>query len=415
MFALIDCNNFFASCEIVFNPKLSGKALGILSNNDGCVIARSMEAKKLGVEMGQPIFHYRKWIEAKKLTVLSSNFSLYADISYRVMQTLASFDLPMEIYSVDEAFIFVDGINKPYDLASSIRRKIKKWTGIPVSIGMAPTKTLAKIASEVGKKNKGIEIINDERTRVSLLKQTLIHDVWGIGRKMSQRLRSYGIQTAYAFASQQDHWIKKTTTVCGLKTALELRGTSSYSLGEEEIPKQSITSSRSFHTKVEEKKLLEETIASFIAKAAVSLREQSSRAGAIHLFIATSPFAQNYYGNSVYISLPCASSYTPTLIYYAKKALTHIYRPNFLYKKAGITLLELSSDQVYQQDLFTQEKEYEKKEELMHTIDSINRYFDKKALFFLSEGKRKDFMNKRENLSYRYTTQWNELIVAKAK
>lgn len=413
MFALIDCNNFFASCETVFNPKLRRKALGILSNNDGCIIARSKEAKDLGIKMGEPAFHFKKWIETGKLTVLSSNFTLYGDMSHRVMQTIASFDLPMEIYSIDEAFLTLDGLKESSlpTFGKEIRRRILQWTGIPVSIGIGKSKTLAKVAASIAKKDpEGVKAIIDEKERVNILQNISAQEVWGIGKRMGKRLSTHRIYTAYDLTLSPNHLIQKILTIQGVRVSLELQGEKVFTLEEDNSPKQTILCSRSFNRAVTSKKAIEEAVTAFVSRAAEKLRDQKTRASAISVFLSTSRFEAPFYANQATTTLSCPTCYTPSLISAAKKGLETIFRKGLSYKKAGVMLLDLTSINEYQQDFFTEDSAYPEKEALMKVVDTINQRYDKQALFFLGTGKPKDFMNKREHISAHYTTKWDDIL-----
>jgi DNA polymerase V len=415
MFALIDCDNFYATCEAVFNPKLMGLPLVILSNNDGCIIARSKEAKQMGIQMGEPAFHYRNWIDAGKLHTLSSNFPLYADMSHRVVQTLMSFDLPFEIYSIDEAFLSLEDIplSKIYPLVFKIRQTILRWTGIKVSIGVGKTKTLAKAATRKAKKGKGIYLILNNRTRILHLQSLDVKDIWGIGSRLAKRLYRHQIYTAWDLVQTPSSLIQKLITVQGVRIMLELEGKEALSLDNRKDASKSILCSRTFNRSVSEKSLLEESLASFTSRAAEKLREQSLKTAAINVFIQTSKHKQDYYFHQSTVTMPIPTSYTPTLIRYAKKALHSVYIEDLPYKKLGVILVDLSPDQVTQKDLFSEEPAMQKQDNLMKVIDAINRRYDKEALFFLGKGDKKDYTEKREKISSSYTTRWDEIPTVK--
>ncbi len=308
MFALVDCNNFYASCEEVFNPKLAQKPLVILSSNDGCVIARSKRAKEVGIPMGIPAFQIKDQIERGDIAALSSNFTLYADLSNRVMSVLESFSPDMEIYSIDEAFFRLE---PPYELqAHAIRNKVKQWTGIPISIGIAPTKTLAKLANRLVKKTgEGVYLLEKPNLIRKALEQTLPIDIWGIGRGVTDTLKKKNIHTAAQLVDQEDGWIRKLLGVTGYRTVLELRGTPCIELEETE-KRDSIICSRSFGHRIDSLALLEEAVATFTTRAAEKLREQGSRAAFLSVSIATSPFSGPYESRSCHIHLPIPTCYS---------------------------------------------------------------------------------------------------------
>ncbi|HSX12713.1 MAG TPA: Y-family DNA polymerase, partial [Rhabdochlamydiaceae bacterium] len=339
-FFLIDCNAFFVSCEKLFNPGLSQKPVVVLSNNDGCVVARSKEAKALGIPMGAPAFKYQSLFKEKEVQVFSSNFSLYSDISYRVMRVLSQFTCDMEEYSVDEAFLLLD-CPHPREKAAEIKQRVLQWTGIPVSIGIGKTKTLAKVANDLAKKEEkanGIFFLDTPESIDAALKWLPVSEIWGIGRRLEDSLHAYGIHTALAFKNAADSWLKKLFSVTVYKTALELRGIHCLSLDTVAPAKQSITCSRSFAKPVYTLDSLNEALATFTASAAEKMRAEESYASFLSVFLTTSPFIPNAYGNSAHLSLPEPTSYTPLLISYAKEALKTIYKEDYGYKKVGVIL-----------------------------------------------------------------------------
>jgi len=408
MFALIDCNNFYASCERVFNPKLKNKAICVLSNNDGCVIARSNEAKKMGIKMGQPAFQLKELVRTKQLTLLSSNFTLYGDMSDRVMQTLRDFGFDMEIYSIDEAFLHLPFPEfEAEKVAEEIRSRILKWTGIPVSVGVANTKTLAKLANRIAKKGAGTFVLTDNTDEI--LAKTPLTDIWGIGKRCALRLSKSSVLTAKAFIEKEDLWIRKKLGVTGLKTALELRGTPSFSLEDAPEPKKSILCSRSFKDPILDLKTLEERLSKYTANALIKLRKQKMHAASISIFIATSPFEEStYYANSCTITLPLPSDYTPKFLDLMKKGLARIFKESKRYKRAGVILADFSSIKGLQTDLFSSVEKDPRKKEAMRMLDKINAKYDKEALFFAAEGLSKNF--RKSHSTPKYTTSWNDLI-----
>ncbi len=415
-FFLIDCNAFFVSCEKVFNPQLANKPVVVLSNNDGCVIARSKEAKALGIPMGTPAFKYKQLFKEKKVIVFSSNFSLYSDMSYRVMSVLAQFTDDMEEYSVDEAFLLLD-VADPLKKAAEIRNKVLQWTGIPVSIGIGPTKTLAKVANDLAKKEEkteGIFLLDTQEKVDGTLKCLPVSDIWGIGKRLEEALSAYGICTALAFKKCEDSWLKKLFSVTTYKTALELRGIPCLSLETVPCAKQTLTCSRSFAQPISDLTSLNEALATYTASAAEKMRREDSYASFLSVFLTTSPFIQNAYGNSVSISLIEPTDYTPLLIQCAKEALKSIYKDNYPYKKVGVTLCGLVSKNCYQRDLFgEQPMQTEKKIKAMQLLDAVNGVWGDDALQFAAEGTQKPWKSKRECTSQRYTTCWEELLIVK--
>jgi len=415
MFALIDCNNFYASCEEVFNPSLSKKPLIILSNNDGCIIARSKKAKELGIQMGDPAYLFKERVDRGEIQMLSSNFTLYADMSQRVMQTLESYSPQMEIYSIDEAFFELEdrSADRLCEDGLKIRQKVKQWTGIPVSIGIAPTKTLAKIANETAKKHpefSGVRVLISQFEIRKQLEKTEPEDIWGIGSALAQRLRTGRIYTACELIDREDRFIQHLIGISGYRTVLELRGISCFPFEEESEKKQSIVCSRSFGRKVSDIRDLEESVAAFASRGAEKLRNQKSRASFLSVFIATSPFVQPYESRSCHIELPNPTSFTPELIRLAKKGLRSIYRPHFAYKKAGVLLGDFVDENSEQIDYLTPGNENPKKTKLMQTIDRINRRYGKNAVQFAAEGLDPSWRSNRANASPKFTTSWNELL-----
>lgn len=415
MFALIDCNNFYASCECVFNPQFIGKPLVVLSNNDGCVIARSKEAKALGIPMGIPVFKIKDVILRHNVVTCSSNFSLYGDLSHRVMETLKQFSPNMQIYSIDEAFLDLEPAYANREYAIQIQKTVLKWTGIMISIGFAATKTLAKAANLVAKKNvkwKGIYFLEGEVQVEQLLKELPVEEIWGIGSKTKILLNRFGIYTAWEFRQTEDLWIRKKLGVVGLRTAWELRGISC--LGSEEISpdKKSIICSRSFVTPVREFDELSEILASFIARAVEKARHQESVVSFFKVYIATSPHRDEpYYSNYAQIVLPQPTAYTPELITYAKDALKKIFKPGLLYKKAGVMLGGLVPEQGFQQNLFAMPvKDQKKREVIMKLMDKMNKDFGKKVLRLAAEGIGQSAVTRDKKHLKRFTTRWDDLL-----
>lgn len=411
LFALVDCNNFYASCERVFHPKLERRPVVVLSNNDGCIIARSNEAKALGIPMGAPLFEWRELMERCKVAVCSSNYILYGDLSKRVMETLSQYSPDMQIYSIDEAFLHLDRKNC-LQVAHQARYNVKKCTGIPVSIGLAPTKTLAKVANHIAKKDpstKGVFLLEDQKAIRERLETLPVTEVWGIGKRLGERLAKFGIRYAQAFADADDLWIRRNFHVTGLRTAYELRGVSCLALEEATPPKKSICCSRSFSRPIEKIEELSEAVATYTARAAEKLRKDGSRASCITLFATLHPFTLHHTTN-LQIVLPEPTHYTPHLLHYAKYALSKLFRPGYAYRKVGVILEGLVSGGSYQPNLFTPKRPTRSQEALMFRIDKINKGQRKKQLHFAAEGINPTWKMQQRRCTQRYTTRWDELL-----
>lgn len=409
MYALVDCNNFYASCEEVFNPSLAKHPLAILSNNDGCVIARSKKAKELGVKMGDPAFLYK---DRKEIRMLSSNFALYADMSERVMQTLETFSPDMEIYSIDEAFFLLEENLSFEKECLHMRKKVKQWTGIPISIGVAPTKTLAKLANHSAKKKQtGVHVLTCPAQIRELLEKTSPAEIWGIGAASAEKLKAKRIYTAAELSCAPDVLIQNTLGVMGLRTAHELRSIPCFSLEEEAAKRQSIVCSRSFSEKIADPSALLEAIAAFTSRAAEKLREQESKAGFLSVFIRTSPFVKPFESRSCHVTLPIRSDYTPELIRLAKAALERILTPGIAYKKAGVLLGDFKDASEVQTDLFAVSEDNPKKSALMKTIDRINRRYDKEQVRSAAMGLERKWRSARSSATPNFTTSWTDIPV----
>lgn len=411
-FFLVDCNQFFVSCEQAFNPRLLKKATVVLSNNDGCVVARSQEAKDLGIPMGIPLFKIQDTIKKHNVNVLSSNFELYGDMSLRVMQTLGYFSPDIEEYSIDEAFLKMHEDN-PLDVAKRIKFIIQKNTGIPVSVGVGRTKTLAKIANDIAKKQKEGVYKLDQDVDETLKKMPVI-DVWGVGKNLAAQLKSHQIYTAFDLKSSDDSFIRSKFSIVLLRTVLELRGIECLNFSDMPKHKKSITSSKSFGKPITQIIELEEALSSYVATAVAKLRRDKSKAKTICIFLTTSRFKEDFYYNYQIINLPKSSDYTPEIISYAKIALNKIFIDGYAYKKVGITLLDLSSKNTTATDFFDTSKEIdEKRNKVMNVIDSITEKIGKNSVYFAAQGIQKEWMAKKELRSNRYTTKWDELLTIK--
>ena len=419
MFALIDCNNFYASCERVFNPSLNGKPIVVLSNNDGCVIARSNEAKALGIRMGAPAFEIKAEIEKHQVHVFSSNYALYGDMSQRVMQTLSEFSPDIEIYSIDEAFLSLhDFKNTPLlAYASLIKKTSFRNTGIPVSVGIAPTKTLAKVANKIGKKhpsNSGVYVIDTEEKRIESLKKTDVADVWGVGRQYDKFLKAHQVNTAYDLSRCSEQWIKSKMSVVGLRTVKELNGISCLDLEMHAPSKQTICVSRSFGTMLNDKAPIAEAVANYASRCAAKLRHQKTCASQILIFIHTNPFRKDLpqYSRSISIPLPAATNSSIELIEHALRGLDTLYKKEYYYKKAGVIVSEIVPEGNIQHRLFDTVNR-DKHKAALSVLDKLNQQYGKDTVKIASQGFTKRWQLKQEKLSPNYTTNWNDLIEVK--
>jgi len=421
MYALVDCNNFFASCERVFNPSLNGVPVVILSNNDGCIIARSNEAKALGVPMGEPVYKIKDLIESGKITVFSSNYTLYGDMSNRVMSTLAGFVPEIEFYSIDEAFLHLRGF-KDLDLAKFGHKIVKtttKNTGIPVSMGIAPTKTLAKVASIYAKKYKGYKgvcVIDTEEKRIKALQQFKIGDVWGVGRRYAKLMSYYGIQTAYDFTQRSKSWVRNNMTVVGERMWEELQGIPRIEMDTTPATKKQICVSRSFGSRLTEFEDIFEAVSTYTASCAVKLRRQKSLGAGLLVFVTTNPFSERdpRYCNSRNIPLSIPTADTAELIAHAKTALKEIFKQGYSYKKAGVIITEIISDSPVQSDLFDL-IDRKRQKDLIKTIDKLNDNFGQNKIRIATQGYNTKWKMKNEKLSPCYTTKISDIIEVKAE
>ncbi len=415
MFALVDCNNFYVSCERVFNPKLEGKPVVVLSNNDGCIIARSEEAKKLGLKMAEPVFKKTQFLKDNQVAVFSSNYTLYGDMSQRVADILAQFSPQVEIYSIDEAFLNLSGMNENLEtLAERIQRTVKQFTGIPVSVGIGQTKTLAKIANKSAKQTNGIFILRNDNHRDALIRNTPIDKVWGIGRQYSKLLSRNNINTAYDFTQLNDNWLRTKMKVIGLRIKKELLGESCIPL-ELVIPaKKAIATTRAFGKKTNQLKNVEEAVSTYASRCAEKLRRQKSVANLLTVFIHTDPFnpAEPQLNKSKTITLPVATNSNSELTQYALLCLRELFEPEFKYKKAGVIVDGLQDEQAFQGNIFDK-TDRKKQRKLLESVDKLNKQFGRDKVKLAVQGNGKEWKLRQEKLSGRYTTNWNEIINVK--
>lgn len=417
MFGLVDCNNFYASCERVFNPGLNGKPIVVLSNNDGCVIARSNEAKALGIKMGVPVYQIKEIVQKYDIAVFSSNYTLYGDMSSRVMYILSSLAPEIEIYSIDEAFLNLEGIEDLQSIGEKTVKQVAKSTGIPVSFGIASTKTLAKVANKFAKKYPAYNrlcIIDTDEKRIKALQLTEIGDVWGIGHRQKAKLEKQGVKSAYDFTQLPSSWVRKNMTVVGERTWKELRGISCIDLESIPSAKKQICTSRSFGKMVEDMGTISEAIATFASTCARKLRQQESYAMSLMVFIHTNSFREDlpqYWKNTI-VKLPVPTSDTLEIVHHALAALKTIFVKGYQYKKAGVIITEIAAGGV-QQNLFDT-IDRDKREKLMHAIDSINGDFQHHIKLAV-QGTGKEWKLKQEQISRHYTTDINEVLSINCK
>lgn len=419
MYGLCDCNNFFVSCERVFRPDLVGRPAVVLSNNDGCVIARSNEAKALGIGMGQPFYQIQHLIDRGKVAAFSANHTLYGDMSHRVMETLKSLVPNTEVYSIDEAFFDLRGIAEPLDeYGHSIGRTIRRNMGIPVSIGIAPTKTLAKIASKLAKqypKLAGCCYMHRPQDIEKVLATFPLRDIWGIGRRYGKMFDSMGLKTALEFVQLSQEWVHARMGVVGLRMWKELQGIECIAFEQMPPQKQQITISRSFPKEIYEQEQLERLVSEFASMCAEKLRGQHSVCREIRSYIYTNRHRddqpQRY--ETGLIALPEPTSSTLEIVKCARAALRRIYQRGYGYKKAGVILSEISPASETQASLFAP-ADAEKHARLMKVLDKVNTEYGKGKIVIAAQGTEPFQMN-RAHLSQRYTTSWDELLVVKTQ
>ena len=402
--ALVDCNYFYVSCERLFNPSIIKKPVIVLSSNDGCVISRSAEAKALDIKMGEPYFKVEKIVKKNDVKVFSSNYSLYGDISRRVMKTLKQFSPQMEIYSIDEAFLNLSSIRDEnlFEHGNKIRKTVLKWTGIPTSIGIATTKTLSKVANHIAKKEQSgiVNLINTKQID-QILKEIEINEVWGVGRQLTKFYIKNGIHTAYRLKNMHNNWIKKNTNVLGSRTAMELKGISCVSLEAHQEKRKNCCVSRSFGRKVTKLEELSESVTTHCLNAAEKIRSDNQTTKRITVFIRTSPFQKdkNYYANSKDIDLPVRTNDSIELVKQSLIALQYIYRKGYKYQKAGIIFSGLNEVDIYKKNLFSSINIEEKRKILMQANDYTNIKYGRHALSIAQAGLKKKWNIKRQHSS----------------
>lgn len=418
MFGLADCNNFYVSCERVFNPSLNGIPVVVLSNNDGCVISRSNEAKAIGIKMGEPIFKIRDLVQKENVKVCSSNFALYGDMSWRVMERLRSLFPGIEVYSIDEAFLNLCGLesNELKEMARNATNIIKKETGIPVSIGVSKTKTLAKIAAKLCKKYPALNnccVMTEKRDIDKVLQKFPVEDIWGIGRQYSKMLQSNNIDTAWKFLQCNPDWVKSKMSIVGLKTYKELNGDPGFDFEDNTRDKKQICTSRSFANDLYEHEEVIMAVAKFAASCAQKLRKQRGVASRALVFVLTNPFKDNAPRDyrSILINFESATDSTFEIVSHCTKAVASVLKSGYGYKKAGVILSEISVKGETPGNLFC-DKDLIAEGRLMKALDEINERYGRETLYSASQGVYKMRYNM-NMLSPRFTTIWDDIIKVK--
>ena len=419
MFALVDCNNFYASCERVFNPNLQGKPVAILSNNDGCVIARSDEAKDLNLPMGAPIFKWESFCKANGIHVLSSNYPLYGDMSSRVMEILKQFTPDIEVYSIDESFLEFKGFDN-YDFndyGNQMRKRILKWTGIPTCVGVAPTKALCKVANKVARKfpkeTNGVYVIDSDEKRIKALKWIKIDAVWGIGRRLSKRLKAKGCNTAYDFTQLPDAWVKSNFSIIESRLKRDLEGIPTLKLDEYDTVKKAIATTRSFEYTYSDIDNIKERVSTFATSCAEKLRKQGSSCHVIVVSISSDRHKAGVEQHSASVSVNLSSPTNSSLIISscAVSAVKSIFKEGIKYKRAGVVVTGLVSEDSFQLNLF--DTQNPKHQPLMQSIDFLNAKFKGNKIKLGSQDLKRTWKMRQERLSPKYTTNINDIIVVK--
>ena len=414
VFALIDCNAFYVSCERVFNPKLNNKPVVALSNNDGCIIARSKEAKALGIKMGVPLFKVKDIVERENVIVFSSNYTLYADMSRRVMNIISEFTPSIEVYSIDEAFIELTNMNVDYEsYARHMRKVILQYTGIPVSIGIASTKTLTKVANHIAKDDESLEgvcsLIQHENLD-QVLENTNVADVWGVGRQLSKKLIANGIFNAKLLKNCEDAWVRKMMSVNGLKTVSELREISCLDLEETSATRKSCCTTRSFGKPLINLEDIEQAVTTFARRATERIRGENLIASTVSVFLRTNPFDRNrYYSNSSTTTLSYPTYDTVQIVKTALQLTKIIFRENYKYKKAGVLLSGFYEKGTETKDLFSEARYRSPK--LMSAVDQINERYGSDTIQIATECQMDKWKQKRKNCTQSYTTRLDNVLL----
>ncbi len=423
MKAIVDCNSFYASCERLFKPSLNGKPVVVLSNNDGCIVSRTDEAKALGIQMAGPYYQNKEEILKNNVAVFSSNYHLYGDMSKRVMETLRLLSPEVEVYSVDESFLDLTGIDetKLYDYSLFVKHTTEQWTGIPVSVGVAPSKVLSKLANRLAKKDKkgtrGVVVLQTAEQQMDALQRTAVEDIWGVGNAGSKKLRMFNINTAWDLRNMSEEWARKNLGgIVGVRLIKELKGIPCIEMKDPLTTKKMIATTRMFGKPVFELKELKEAVATYIARAAEKLRRQSGAAGAVSVFLVNND-NRNYNeyipsSRSAYIILPSATYLTNVIIAHVMPLVEAMYNKGSKYIKAGVVLSNIVPCDMVQYNLF-EAPDTANAKILMHMIDNINFSMSSDILKFAAAGTKKNWKMRQEMRSKRFTTKWDELFLVK--
>jgi DNA polymerase V len=419
MYALVDCNNFYVSCERVFQPQFNGRPVIVLSNNDGCAVARSEEAKAIGIEMGVPVHEIAELIQKHSVKLFSSNYTLYGDMSNRVYDVLSQYSAHVENYSIDESFLYLGDM--PYqDLTSHalhLRHKVKQWTGIPVSVGIAPTKTLAKLANRYAKKvhrEVGVYALDNEDKTEMVLRWCAVGDVWGIGSQYAQKLQTIGVQTAQDFIQLPEEWVRTNMTVVGQRMYNELKGVCSIKLEELEPPKKGMCTSRSFGKLITDKEEIKRAVANFAARCAYKLRRQGSCTAMIQVFLQTNRFRRqdSQFSRQITMQIPSPTDSTNLLIVYALKGVDMLFQKGYNYHKAGVVILDITPRKQMQAAIWDVEDKARNKK-LMKALDGVNNYMGDGTVKFAAQGYSQQWKLRSEHLSKCYTTRLEHVLTVK--
>ena len=420
MFALVDCNNFYASCERLFRPSLEGRPVVVLSNNDGCVVARSNEAKLLGIPMGAPYFKYAEILRRADAAVFSSNYALYGDLSRRVMQVLAGFSPRIEIYSIDECFLDLAGVRDPTALGLEIARTVRRWTGIPVAVGIAPTKTLAKLANRLAKKGHGpagpVLDWSALQDPDAVLAAVPVEDLWGIAGRSGARLRALGIADALALREAHPQGLRASFSVVVERIARELRGQACLALEEVAPPRRQVMVSRSFGAAVTEPAELRAAVTAFASRAGEKLRAQGLAAPALTVFVQTNPFdtGRAYYANAVTLGFPVPTQDSTALVRAATRGVDRLFRAGDAYRKAGVLLPDVVPVAQAPEDLFAEVGEDDRARRRMAVLDAVNRKYGRETLRFAGQLAGSSWRRRSERGSGISTTRWAGLATVRA-
>jgi DNA polymerase V len=417
MFALVDCNNFYASCERVFQPQFRNSPIAILSNNDGCVIARSDEAKNIGLPMGAPAFKYKAFFKEHQIQVFSSNYPLYGDMSSRVMSILKQFSPNVEIYSIDEAFMQLNALDDFNTLGHNMRNQVLQWTGLPTCVGIAPTKALSKVANKIARKfpkeTGGVFVIDSDDKRIKALKWTKIKDIWGIGRRLERRLTQQNILSAYDFTQLSDSWVKTQFSITELNLKKDLEGKITLRLEDDHPVKKSIATTRSFEMSYTDIRDIKERVATFANSCAEKLRAQNSNCNILIILLQENRFEKNQqpYKTSITIVLPYTTNSSLTIVKNAIKAIDSLYKKGVKYKRAGVIVTGLVPTDNHQLNMFSSENP--KHIPLMKVIDELNKKYGNDKLKIANQDLQKTWKMKQEYLSHQYTTKFNDILIIK--